>query len=72
MWKHMSCPYILRFIGVFYHNGLPAIATPWMAHGNINEYVENYADADRLRLVRLNIIPAQSNSSLRTSGLFSF
>ena len=68
----MSCPYILKFNGVFYHNDLPAIATPWMTHGNINEYLEKYADANRLRLVRLIFLPVQSNSSLCTSSLFSF
>ena len=61
MWKHVSCPYILKFDGVFYHNGLPAMVTPWMAHGNITEYLEKDADADRLRLVSLVALPAPSN-----------
>ena len=51
----MSCPYILKFDGVFYHNGVPAIVTPWMRHGNIIEYLEKHSDVDRLRLVSLNI-----------------
>ena len=58
MWKHVSCPYILKFNGAFYHNNLPAIVTPWMAHGNITEYLENYPDADRLRLASLSVLPA--------------
>jgi len=61
MWKHVSCPYVLKFDGVFYHNGLPAIVTPWMPHGNITEYLESHPDADRLRLVSLVALPAPSN-----------
>ena len=55
MWKHLSCPYLLKFSGVFYHNTVPAIVTPWMPHGHIIEYLEKNADADRLRLVSSNI-----------------
>ena len=56
MWKHVSCPYVLKFNGVFYYNDVPAIVTPWMAHGNITEYVEKNPNVDRLRLASLNII----------------
>ena len=51
LWKHLSCPYLLKFNGVFYHNGVPAIVTPWMSNGNVIEYLEKHTDADRLRLV---------------------
>ena len=47
----MVCPYILKFNGAFYHNGVPAIVTPWVPHGNITNYLEKHSDADRLRLV---------------------
>ena len=30
VWKQVSCPYILKFNGVFYYNDVPAIVTPWM------------------------------------------
>ena len=53
VWRHVSSPNVLKFNGVFYHNDVPAIVTPWMAHGNITEYLENHPDADRLRLVSL-------------------
>ena len=72
VWKHVSCPYILEFNGVFYHNGSPAIVTPWMPHGNLIEYLENHTDADRLRLVSFIVLPARSDSSPHTSVLFSF
>jgi len=51
VWKHLSCPYLLKLNGTFYHNGVPAIVTPWMPRGHIIEYLEKHADADRLRLV---------------------
>jgi len=51
LWKHVSCPYILKYNGAFYHNDVPAIVTPWMPRGNIAEYLEKHTEADRLRLV---------------------
>ncbi|KAF9647776.1 kinase-like protein [Thelephora ganbajun] len=51
VWKHLSCPYILKLNGVFYHNGVPAIVTPWMSHGNVTEYLKNNPEANRLRLL---------------------
>ena len=72
MWKHMSCPYILKFNGVFYHNDTPAIITPWMPRGNITEYLEGHVSADRLRLVSLIIPRAPSFSSLQTPSPRSF
>jgi len=63
VWKHVSCPYVLKFNGAFYHGDLPAIVTPWVAHGNIMEYLEKRPDADRLRLVSSIAFPAPSNLS---------
>ena len=60
MWRHVSCPYILKFNGTFYYHGVPAIVTPWMAHGNITEYLEKHDDVDRLRLVSVNV-PLSAN-----------
>ena len=57
MWKQVSCPYILKFNGIFYRNGVPVILTPWMSHGNITEYLENHPEVDRLRLVSSNAPP---------------
>ncbi|KAF9789236.1 kinase-like domain-containing protein [Thelephora terrestris] len=51
IWKHVSCPYILTFQGVFYHNGLLATVTPWMADGNVTEFLVRCPDANRLRLL---------------------
>lgn len=64
MWKHVSCPHILKFNGVFYYNDAPAIVTPWMPHGNITEYVEKHADADRLDLVSSDFSSTLNISSL--------
>lgn len=72
MWKYVSCRYILKFDGVLYHDDTPAIVTPWMPHGNITEYLEKHADADRLRLVNLNVLPAQSVSLPHKLSLCSF
>ena len=54
----MSCPYVLKFNGVFDRNGMLAVVTPWMPRGNITEYLKKNPNADRLRLVSLNVLPA--------------
>jgi len=72
VWKHVSCPYILEFNGAFYRDGVPAIVTPWMPHGNITEYLEKYPDADRLRLVNLNALAAPGTRSIRASLCVGF
>ena len=63
MWKHMSWSFILDLKGVFYHNDVPAIVSSWMPAGTITEYLEQHADADRLRLA--------SSSALPWSGIIS-
>ena len=67
----MSCPYILKFSGAFYYNGLLAIVTTWMAYGNIVEYLEKHADADRLRLVSLTFFLASNISLLHILPLLT-
>ena len=59
MWKYMwSWPHILQFSGVFYHNDVPAIVTPWMPAGTVTEYLESHADADRPTLASSSVLPA--------------
>ena len=72
LWKHMSCRYILKFDGVFYHEDVPAIVTPWMPHGSITDYLEKHPDARRLPLVNLHVTPAPGIHSLRTLSTCSF
>ena len=60
VWKHISCSHILKFYGAFYRDHQPVIVTPWMLHGNITEYLEKHADADRLRLVNSNVRQCQA------------
>ena len=72
VWKHLSCPYLLKFNGVFYHNGMPAVVTPWMSNGCIIEYLEKHTDANPLRLVGWSIPPGLGTSSLRTLMLHSY
>jgi hypothetical protein len=33
VWKHMSCPYALKFNGLYYCSGVLTIVTPWMPRG---------------------------------------
>lgn len=67
----MACSHILKFNGVFYHNGMPAITTPWMPHGTITEYLEKHTDADRLELASLNLLSMPDFSSLHFLSLYS-
>ena len=67
LWKHVSCPYVLKYTGAFYHKDVPAVVTPWMPRGNITEYLERCPDTDRLRLVSsIERLPAPSMSLLRS------
>ena len=59
-WRYLSCPYVLKFEGVFYHKDIPAIVTPWMPHGNITEYLVKHPDVDWLRLVSSNTPKSQA------------
>ena len=60
VWRQVSCPYVLKFKGVFYHNDMPAIVTPWMPHGNITEYLEEHPEVDKLHLVSSNLLSSQA------------
>jgi hypothetical protein len=63
MWKYMVCPYILKVDGLFYRNGVPAVVTPWIPHGNITEYLANHPNVDRFRLVSLGVSPAPTSAN---------
>lgn len=65
----MACPYVLKFNGIFYRNGVPAIVTPWTPHGSITEYLEKHPDVDRLQLVSLSIPQCSVSSTSRLVNL---
>ena len=42
---------LVPFLGVSEELGPFCLITPWQSNGNINNYIENYPDADRFYLV---------------------
>lgn len=50
-WKALSHPNVLPLLGVTMGNNHFAMASEWMANGNINEYIQANKDANRFELV---------------------
>ena len=67
-----SWAHILKFDGVFYYNGLPAIVTAWMPAGSITEYLEEYTGANRFELVTSSVLPVSGISSICSLSPSSF
>ena len=52
MWKHMTHPNILPFLGV---TTTPfQLVSVWMSGGKLSEYIEKHPDVDRVGLVRVH------------------
>ena len=62
----------LKFKGVFYHNGVPAIVTPWMPTGNITEYLGENPNANRLKLASSSVLPVFGIGSLCVLSCLAF
>ena len=52
MWKRISHPNIVPFLGVSEALGLLSMVSEWMPNGDVQEYVVKNPGADRLQLVR--------------------
>lgn len=50
-WRHLQHPNILPFIGVNVERHKLAMVSEWMDHGNINEFLRNHKEVNRVRLV---------------------
>ena len=51
MWKSLQHPNILPLVGVMMSENRFAMVSHWMANGNINEFIKQNPEADRLKLV---------------------
>ncbi|KDQ18586.1 hypothetical protein BOTBODRAFT_516044 [Botryobasidium botryosum FD-172 SS1] len=52
VWKRLRHRYILPLIGICtLADGITYMISPWMQHGNIMSYLENYQDVDRVQLL---------------------
>ncbi|KAJ7572440.1 kinase-like domain-containing protein [Mycena floridula] len=54
VWKQLDHPGVLKFLGVSVDMFAPSfcLISPWMANGNINDYVQVYPDLDLLTVLR--------------------
>ena len=50
-WKTLQHPNVLPLIGVTASEAHFAMVSEWMANGNVNEFVKENPDANRLKLV---------------------
>ena len=57
MWKQFNHPNLLAFLGVNPHLFFPTycLISPWMAHGNVKNFVQSKPDFDRLEIVSNHI-----------------
>ena len=53
MWKRLSHPYIVPFVGVTMDP--LQIVTKWMLNGTLTEFIEENPGADRITLVRRSL-----------------
>jgi serine/threonine protein kinase len=53
MWRTLRHPNVLPLLGVTMTNHRFVMVSEWMENGNINEFLKNNADADRLGLVSI-------------------
>ena len=51
-WKTLRHPNVLSLLGVTMGNNHFAMASEWMANGNVNEFVKAHRDVNRFELVR--------------------
>ena len=51
MWKTLAHPNLLPLMGVIMTKTQFAMISEWMVNGNINNFVKEHPDADRLGLV---------------------
>jgi len=51
MWKRLTHPNVLPLLGVTI--APPQLVSNWMPGGDLPEYIEKHADADRLGLVSI-------------------
>jgi len=52
VWKALHHPNVLPLLGVTMTEDRFVMVSEWMGNGNINEFVKENLDADRLGLVR--------------------
>ena len=53
-WMTLRHPNVLPLLGVTMSEYHFAMASEWMANGNINQFIKTHKDADRFELVRFS------------------
>ena len=61
MWKTLRHPNVLPLIGVTMSKDHFAMISDWMVNGDINNFVKEHPDADRLELVSRSFDVPQSS-----------
>ena len=53
-WNALRHPNVLQLLGVTMDTHHFSMTSEWMANGNINEFIKDHRDANRLGLVRFH------------------
>jgi serine/threonine protein kinase len=51
MWRFLQHPNVLPLIGVMMSQNRFAMVSEWMENGDINDFIEEHPDVNRLKLV---------------------
>jgi len=60
-WKALRHPNVLPLIGVTMTDTQFAMVSDWMVNGNINDFVEEHPDVNRLELVGVSLVLSRSS-----------
>ena len=61
IWKRLSHPNVVSFLGLGSDSPPISLVYPWMSNGNLSEYLRKRADANKLGLVRV-VTPGRSST----------
>lgn len=66
IWRQLSHPNLLPFLGLYYVENRLCLVSPWMSNGHVLQFLENAPpDTDRLSLV------STLSSFLEVSGIYA-
>jgi len=51
LWGQLSHPNLLPFYGLYQYGGRPCLVSPWISHGDVNHFLEEYPETNRNLLV---------------------
>jgi len=66
LWGQLYHPNLLPFYGIFPFRNRISLVSPWMEHGDVNNYLRHHVSADRIQLVSGPCVPLRGSFALIT------